>query len=111
MFTFIKKLIKWFVVYPIAACAAFAFVWVVLDVEPSTQTAEVEQPQVAAIQQPQETYKHKQCRLELHKENPYTKDSFVWDTPGFGTYANGEVWVQYNRKVGDQVFKNLSKIC
>ena len=58
-----------------------------------------------------ETYRHKQCRLELHSENPSTEDSFVWDTEAFGTYDDGSVWVGYNRKAGDRVFRNLSKIC
>ena len=58
-----------------------------------------------------ETYKHQQCRLELHKENPYGGDTLVWDTEAFGTYDDGSVWVGYNRKVGNKLFRNLSKIC
>lgn len=112
MFNFLKKLIKWFVVYPIAACAAFAFVITITGWEPK-ETVEVVNtpaPVVETIAKV-ETYKHQQCRLELHRENPYGGDTLVWDTEAFGTYDDGSVWVGYNRKVGDQVFQDLSMIC
>jgi hypothetical protein len=112
MINFIKKLIKWFVVYPIAACAAIAFVITITGWEPSKQpVAQAETAETVEEAEPTETYRHQQCRLELHRENPYGGDTLVWDTEAFGTYDDGSVWVGYNRKVGDRVFRNLSKIC
>jgi|TARA_B110000908_G_C9891484_1_gene287007 hypothetical protein len=63
-----------------------------------------------------ETAKHTSCRLELHSENPYGGtynglSNLVWDTSAFGTFDDGEVWVGYNRKVGNKVYKNMVKIC
>ena len=74
------------------------------------------QQTVAKVQAPVETAKHTACRLKLHSENPYGGtynglSNLVWDTDAFGTYNDGSVWVGYNRKVGDKVFYNMSKIC
>ena len=95
----------------------------VVDVNVTSMVSEsVEIPRVGvdkvviAESKPTETYKHQQCRLDLHKENPYGGtynglSNLVWDTSAFGTYEDGDVWVGYNRKVGDKVFYNMRKIC
>ena len=119
MFTFIKKIIKWSLISVAGLTALFValFVWFVVDeiaLQADARAPEVKT--VAKVQVPVETAKHTACRLKLHSENPYGGtynglDVLVWDTDAFGTYADGEVWVGYNRKVGDKVFYNLSKIC
>ena len=58
-----------------------------------------------------ETAEHTACRTELHNENPYGGDTLVWDTAEFGTYLDGDIWVGYNRKTGDNVWKDLRKAC
>ena len=120
--SFISKTIKYVIVYPeVGIFGAAAIITVtaktltaLVEYEPKSHysnEAKVTTSVVIAESKPTETYKHQQCRLDLHKENPYGGDTLVWDTSAFGTYEDGEVWVGYNRKVGDKVYKNLSKIC
>ena len=120
--SFISKTIKYVIVYPVVGIfVAYAGLIVtgkaltaLVEYEPKSHysnEAKVTPSVVIAESKPTETYKHQQCRLDLHKENPYGGDTLVWDTSAFGTYEDGEVWVGYNRKVGDKVYKNLSKIC
>ena len=58
-----------------------------------------------------ESAEHTACRTELHSENPYGGDSLVWDNAEFGTYEDGDIWVGYNRKTGDNVWKDLRHTC
>ena len=120
--SFISKTIKYVIVYPVVGIFGAAAIITVtaktltalVEYEPKSHysnEAKVTTSVVIAESKPTETYKHQQCRLDLHKENPYGSDTLVWDTSAFGTYEDGEVWVGYNRKVGDKVYKNLSKIC
>ena len=120
--SFISKTIKYVIVYPVVGIFGAAAIITVtaktltalVEYEPKSHysnEAKVTTSVVIAESKPTETYKHQQCRLDLHKENPYGGDTLVWDTSAFGTYEDGEVWVGYNRKVGDKVYKNLSKIC
>ena len=120
--SFISKTIKYVIVYPVVGIFGAAAIITVtaktltalVEYEPKSHysnEAKVTPSVVIAESKPTETYKHQQCRLDLHKENPYGGDTLVWDTSAFGTYEDGEVWVGYNRKVGDKVYKNLSKIC
>ena len=117
MFNFIKKTVKYVVVYPIAVCAVIGFTIGLTGWEPSAKTKTAQVVAVKVVEAKLvETARHTACRLALHKENPYGAtynglDVLVWDTDAFGTYNDGEVWVGYNRKVGDKVFYNMSKIC
>ena len=114
--SFISKTIKYVIVYPVVGIFGVAAMLTIFGPAISSNEAKVT-PSVVITEskptesKPTETYKHQQCRLDLHKENPYGGDTLVWDTSAFGTYEDGEVWVGYNRKVGDKVYKNLSKIC
>ena len=114
MFRIIRKAVKWTLITIGAVITTGGVILALLlqidvDVKPSKQ-------QVAKVQAPVETAKHTACRLKLHSENPYGGtynglSNLVWDTDAFGTYNDGSVWVGYNRKVGDKVFYNMSKIC
>jgi hypothetical protein len=124
---FISKTIKYVIVYPVVGIfVAYAGLIVtgktltaLVEYEPKSHysnEAKVTPSVVIAESKPTETYKHQQCRLDLHKENPYGGtynglSNLVWDTSAFGTYEDGDVWVGYNRKVGDKVFYNMRKIC
>ena len=117
--SFISKTIKYVIVYPVVGTFGVAVmltifgpaIHAVSSNEAKVTTSVVIAESKPTESKPTETYKHQQCRLDLHKENPYGGDTLVWDTSAFGTYEDGEVWVGYNRKVGDKVYKNLSKIC
>ena len=120
--SFISKTIKYVIVYPVVGIFVASAGLVVtgkaltalVEYEPKSHysnEAKVTPSVVIAESKPTETYKHQQCRLDLHRENPYGGDTLVWDTEAFGTYDDGSVWVGYNRKVGNKVFRNLSKIC
>ena len=117
--SFISKTIKYVIVYPVVgffvlAVMSYHLLGVSLidtSIEAKVTPSVVITESKPTESKPTETYKHQQCRLDLHKENPYGGDTLVWDTSAFGTYEDGEVWVGYNRKVGDKVYKNLSKIC
>jgi hypothetical protein len=133
MFKFLRNVVKWLVIYPTLFILGISIILVILDAPKQNDPVTVELNEVLMIAdmedlkpapepepepepEPIETYKHKQCRLELHKENPYGGtynglSNLVWDTSAFGTFDDGEVWVGYNRKVGDKLYKNLSKIC
>ena len=124
--SFISKTIKYVIVYPVTGFFALVVMLTIFgpaisaissdEVKFTPNEVKVTPPVVIAESKPTETYKHQQCRLDLHKENPYGGtynglSNLVWDTPAFGTYNDGDVWVGYNRKVGDKVYRNLSKIC
>jgi hypothetical protein len=84
--------------------------------EQKVRLAEQNKARQLIAESKRETAKHTACRLELHRENPYGGtynglSNLVWDTSAFGTFADGDVWVGYNRKVGDKVFYNMRKIC
>jgi hypothetical protein len=62
MINFIKKLIKWFVVYPIAACAAIAFVITITGWEPSEQPVAQAETVETVIELPQAERDEYLCR-------------------------------------------------
>ena len=128
MINFIKKLFKWFVVYPIAACAAIAFVLTITGWEPSEQPvaqAETETVEVAvALPAPTPTFTamHQRCfenkRAMDYRNNPDL--TFIIKQDGkFGTFDDGEIWVGYTRQVfpegailGDSIkYRNQRVIC
>ena len=122
--SFISKTIKYVIVYPVVgffvvAVMSYHLLGVSLidtSIEAKVTPSVVITESKPTESKPTETYKHQQCRLDLHKENPYGGtynglSNLVWDTSAFGTFDDGDVWVGYNRKVGDKVYKNLSKIC
>jgi len=134
MINFFKKLIKYTVVYPLVLIFTVSLVITVyhsitvgipiafeqaneetaIKEKTSIQEKDVAKNNIVVTkvkQEPRETEKHKQCRLKLHSENPYGGNTLVWDTKDFGTYDDGSVWVGYNRKTGNKVWYNLSKIC
>ena len=128
MFNFLKKLIKWFIVYPIAACAAIALVLVISGYEPTgpvevASTPEVKSAPAPVVKKTKELAGvYKTCFLNKqhmdYQNNPGLK-FFIKADGKFGKYDDGEIWVGYTRKVfpdgavlGDsKTYRNQRVIC
>ena len=121
MFNFLKKLIKYTIVYPIAACAAIALVLVMTGYEPKApiEVANTPAPVVAPVQAATTELPalHQQC-FESKQAHGSEVPSIITANGKFGTHDDGDIWVGYTRKsfpngaLGESVsYYNVVALC